>query len=94
MWWLEQLGQLKRIPIQALEGRVKLAKVDCDRAPGVCQSVGIRAYPSLRFYPGATVEGTRQDMPGTTIQSQDFNGVLQLVENELRRRHRRLTDEL
>ncbi|KAH7726903.1 DnaJ-like protein subfamily C member 10 [Aphelenchoides avenae] len=79
---------------KALEGRVKVAKVDCDKWPGVCQSVGVRAYPSVRFYAGSAVEGTRQDHSGAPIQSQDYNGVLQLVENELRRRHRRLTDEL
>ncbi|RCN39571.1 thioredoxin [Ancylostoma caninum] len=37
---------------KALDGKVKLAKVDCDQWPGVCQGAQVQAYPTVRFYRG------------------------------------------
>ncbi|CAJ0963827.1 unnamed protein product, partial [Mesorhabditis belari] len=65
---------------KALEGRVQLAKVDCDQWPGVCQGAGIRAYPSLRLYRGAQ-NGRRQDLWGIDIQSQVKDHIIQVVQN-------------
>ena len=37
-----------------LDGSVRFAKVNCDVYYYTCQSAGIRAYPSVRLYPGRT----------------------------------------
>uniref|UniRef100_A0A1I7ZLT4 Thioredoxin domain-containing protein n=1 Tax=Steinernema glaseri TaxID=37863 RepID=A0A1I7ZLT4_9BILA len=70
-----------------LEGRVKLAKIDCDRHPGVCQTASVRAYPSIRLYLGGPGGGVRQDPQGVAVQSQHRDAVVSLVEQFLARRH-------
>ena len=34
-----------------LEGKVKLGKVNCQFEQYLCQLTGIRAFPTIRFYP-------------------------------------------
>ena len=44
---------------QSMEGRVKAGKVDCDRNQYLCQQAGIRAYPTVRFYPSSVRQAYR-----------------------------------
>uniref|UniRef100_A0AC34RN72 DnaJ homolog subfamily C member 10 n=1 Tax=Panagrolaimus sp. JU765 TaxID=591449 RepID=A0AC34RN72_9BILA len=74
-----------------LEGKVRLVKIDCDAAPGVCQAAGIRAYPSVRFYPGS-FRGERQEPAGIHVQSQNPQSIVEFVENVLQQH--RAKDEL
>jgi DnaJ family protein C protein 10 len=64
------------------EGRVKFAKVDCDRYPGVCQNSQIRAYPTIRFYIGSK-NGERQNPLGMHVQSQNYDAFIQIIETAL-----------
>lgn len=64
------------------EGRLRFAKVDCDRSPGVCQNAQVRAYPTLRLYVGS-VDGERQNPLGMHVQSQYPEGISQIVDNAL-----------
>uniref|UniRef100_A0AC34GLX3 Thioredoxin domain-containing protein n=1 Tax=Panagrolaimus sp. ES5 TaxID=591445 RepID=A0AC34GLX3_9BILA len=74
------------------EGRVRFAKVDCDRYPGVCQNAQIRAYPSIRFYIGSEQNGERQNPIGMHVQSQNYDAIIQIIESALS--HYRSRDEL
>jgi len=51
-----------------MEGRVKFAKVDCDRFYETCAAASVRAYPTVRFYPGRS-ETSRQDPAGIAFHS-------------------------
>jgi len=51
-----------------MEGRVKFAKVDCDRFYETCAAASVRAYPTVRFYPGRS-ENSRQDPAGIAFHS-------------------------
>lgn len=78
---------------QVMEGRVKLAKVDCGQWPNICQSVGVHAYPTLRFYSGVR-GGHMQTATGILIESQNADMVIRLVEKELNKADRLLKTEL
>uniref|UniRef100_A0A183EEM0 Thioredoxin domain-containing protein n=1 Tax=Gongylonema pulchrum TaxID=637853 RepID=A0A183EEM0_9BILA len=78
---------------EMLEGRVKLAKINCDSWPNICHAVGVKAYPTLRFYGGAR-GGHIQKTGGIPIQSQNADTVVQLVENELNKAKKLLKTEL
>lgn len=34
-----------------IKGKVKAGKVDCQAYAQTCQKAGIRAYPTVKFYP-------------------------------------------
>lgn len=34
-----------------IKGKVKAGKVDCQAYAQICQKAGIRAYPTVKFYP-------------------------------------------
>lgn len=74
-----------------LEGKIHLAKIDCDTAPGVCQAAGIKAYPSIRFYPGS-FRGERQNPSGIHVQTQNPQSIIDFVEKTLQQH--RTKDEL
>ena len=46
--------------VQTLEGRVKCGKVNCDENQRLCGEAGVHAYPSVRFYRGASGKGQKQ----------------------------------
>ncbi|KHJ79803.1 thioredoxin [Oesophagostomum dentatum] len=71
---------------KALDGKVKLAKVDCDQWPGVCQGAQVQAYPTVRFYKGQQ-NGRRQDVWGMQIQTQDKDRIIQVVLSQLEQLH-------
>uniref|UniRef100_A0A9J2PHY4 DnaJ homolog subfamily C member 10 n=1 Tax=Ascaris lumbricoides TaxID=6252 RepID=A0A9J2PHY4_ASCLU len=78
---------------EVLDGRVKLAKVDCDQWPAICQSAGIHAYPTVRLYKGGK-DGVRQSISGMTVNSQQVDIILQVVEKELNEPKKLLKTEL
>lgn len=43
-----------------LEGQIHLGKVDCERFGWICQSAGIKAFPSVALFAGAVGKGQRQ----------------------------------
>lgn len=45
---------------QMMEGKVKLGKVNCDNNYHICQSAGVRAYPTVKFYGGITSKTNSQ----------------------------------
>lgn len=49
---------LINISFQAVKGKVKAGKVDCQAYGQTCQTADIRAYPTVKFYPyqGAKVK--------------------------------------
>ncbi|VDM56904.1 unnamed protein product [Angiostrongylus costaricensis] len=77
---------------KALDGKVKLAKVDCDQWPGVCQGAQIHSYPTVRFYKGRQHNGKRQDIWGLQLDTQDKNAIVRIVLEHLG--HSRNHDEL
>ncbi len=50
-WFYFHLGGV--FCLQAVEGRVKCGKVDCDQNSWVCSQAGVSAYPTVKFYAGA-----------------------------------------
>uniref|UniRef100_A0A158PBG7 DnaJ homolog subfamily C member 10 n=1 Tax=Angiostrongylus cantonensis TaxID=6313 RepID=A0A158PBG7_ANGCA len=77
---------------EVLDGKVKLAKVDCDQWPGVCQGAQIHSYPTVRFYKGRQHNGKRQDIWGLQLDTQDKNTIVRIVLEHLE--HLRNHDEL
>jgi len=73
---------------EVLDGRVHLAKVNCDEWPGVCHSAGVNAYPTLRLY-----NGSGRSVQGQHIQSQGWEIIVQIVEAELDKSKRLVRDE-
>ena len=45
---------------QDIEGIAKAGKVDCTSERYLCQQAGIHAYPTVRFYRGASKRGQNQ----------------------------------
>jgi len=68
-----------------LKGKIKCGKVNCDNSPYICREVGIRAYPSVLFYPGATFDGITQSIVGVAMNTLDteylYTTSLQLLAN-------------
>eukprot|EP00794_Sanderia_malayensis_P017549 gene17549-19299_t len=62
---------------QRLSGTIKTAKVDCEEHYNLCREVGIRAYPTLRFFPGAFKEGMSQPISGEDLKSQEPDYIVQ-----------------
>ncbi|XP_074513842.1 dnaJ homolog subfamily C member 10 [Sebastes fasciatus] len=79
-----------------LKGTVRAGKVDCQAHYQTCQSAGITAYPTVRFYPYL---GTRRhEHSGEYINSRDANVIADTVRQRLQqlspRLHGKRKDEL
>ena len=74
-----------------LEGKARLAKVDCDRYPAICQAAQVRAYPTIKFFPG-TFRGERQNPTGMHVQTQNPDAIIEIVERETKKHREK--DEL
>lgn len=72
---------------------MKLAKVDCGLWPNICQSVGVRVYPSVKFY-GGSRSGHVQITSGVPIESQHLDSIVHQVEKELAKTNRLYKTEL
>uniref|UniRef100_A0A4X1SNU7 DnaJ homolog subfamily C member 10 n=2 Tax=Sus scrofa TaxID=9823 RepID=A0A4X1SNU7_PIG len=60
--------------------KVKAGKVDCQAYAQTCQKAGIRAYPTVKFYP---YEGTRRNIWGEQIDSRDAKEITTLIYEKL-----------
>uniref|UniRef100_A0A915PSW6 DnaJ homolog subfamily C member 10 n=1 Tax=Setaria digitata TaxID=48799 RepID=A0A915PSW6_9BILA len=78
---------------EALENRVKLAKVDCGLWPNVCRNIGVAVYPTVRFYIGSR-DGHIQSAGGIPIESQNPDAIVYQIESELSRIDRLRKTEL
>uniref|UniRef100_A0A7N9AVN8 DnaJ homolog subfamily C member 10 n=1 Tax=Mastacembelus armatus TaxID=205130 RepID=A0A7N9AVN8_9TELE len=64
-----------------LKGEVRAGKVDCQAHYQTCQSAGITAYPTVRFYP---YMGTRRhEHSGEYINSRDSNVIADIIRQRL-----------
>ncbi|KAI1899502.1 hypothetical protein AGOR_G00062460 [Albula goreensis] len=71
-----------------LKGSVKAGKVDCQAYTHTCQNAGIRAYPTVRFYP--FLGTNRRDQGGEYINSRDANVIADVVRQRLQQLSPRL----
>uniref|UniRef100_A0A158R4Y1 DnaJ homolog subfamily C member 10 n=1 Tax=Syphacia muris TaxID=451379 RepID=A0A158R4Y1_9BILA len=88
-----QFAPVLEIVAEMLEGRAMVAKVNCDQWPGVCQSAGIRSYPTVRLYLGSK-DGSPQPVQGYSVQSQHAETIVQIVDNAIGTKRKRVQDEL
>jgi len=56
MWHYDCYGHCVHVPMcQAVEDRgIRAGKVNCDAHHRLCQEAQVNAYPSVRFYSGAS----------------------------------------
>lgn len=64
-----------------MKGTVRAGKVDCQAHPQTCQSAGIKAYPSVRFYPHLGT--TRRDQGGEHVNSRDATAIADVLRQRL-----------
>ncbi|KAB1279024.1 DnaJ-like protein subfamily C member 10 [Camelus dromedarius] len=63
-----------------IKGKVKAGKVDCQAYAQTCQKAGIRAYPTVRFYP---YERAKRTIWGEQIDSRDAKEITTLLYEKL-----------
>ncbi|XP_020663430.3 dnaJ homolog subfamily C member 10 isoform X1 [Pogona vitticeps] len=61
---------------KTVKGKVKAGKIDCQAYPHTCQSAGIRAYPTVKFYPH---QGAKKNAFGEQIDSHDAKTIAELL---------------
>ncbi|XP_042301946.1 dnaJ homolog subfamily C member 10 [Sceloporus undulatus] len=81
---------------KAVKGKVKAGKVDCQAHAHICQSAGIRAYPTVKFYP---YHGTKKNEFGEHIDSLDVKAIaeqlmVKVEEIKKKKKSSRKKDEL
>jgi DnaJ family protein C protein 10 len=67
-----------------LEGKVKFGKVNCQFEQYLCQIVGIRAFPTIRFYPLGSSHGLDWSS-GDNIELYDYDSILNVVQNKVKK---------
>uniref|UniRef100_T1KBH9 DnaJ homolog subfamily C member 10 n=1 Tax=Tetranychus urticae TaxID=32264 RepID=T1KBH9_TETUR len=60
------------------EDGIKTAKIDCQEHVELCSKANVRAYPTLRFYPGA-VDGETQGPHGIDIDTYHVDSIISQV---------------
>ncbi|KAL4217269.1 DnaJ subfamily C member 10 [Mactra antiquata] len=70
-----------------IEGVAKAGKVDCTQERRLCQSAGVNAYPTVRFYPGSS-NGARQNAYGWDIVSQNADEISNFVKQNTPKNNR------
>ena len=58
----------------SLRDDVKAGKVNCDRFQQLCRQLGIRSYPTVRYYSGSSY---------TELKNRDFDYIVDFVEQRL-----------
>uniref|UniRef100_A0A3B4Y1V6 DnaJ homolog subfamily C member 10 n=1 Tax=Seriola lalandi dorsalis TaxID=1841481 RepID=A0A3B4Y1V6_SERLL len=75
-----------------LKGEVRAGKVDCQAHYQTCQSAGITAYPTVRFYP---YRGSRRhEHSGEHINSRDANVIADTIRQRLQQLLPRLHNDM
>ncbi|KAM6945919.1 dnaJ homolog subfamily C member 10 [Aplochiton taeniatus] len=64
-----------------MQGTVRAGKVDCQAHYQMCQSAGITAYPSVRFYP--QLAARRRDQTGEHVNSRDAGVIADILRQRL-----------
>uniref|UniRef100_A0A8K9XZH2 DnaJ homolog subfamily C member 10 n=1 Tax=Oncorhynchus mykiss TaxID=8022 RepID=A0A8K9XZH2_ONCMY len=64
-----------------VKGSVRAGKVDCQAHYQTCQSAGITAYPSVRFYPHLGTK--KRDQGGEHVNSRDANNIADVLHQRL-----------
>lgn len=64
-----------------MKGTVRAGKVDCQAHYQICQSAGIKAYPTVRFYPSLGIR--RRDQGGEHINSRDASVIADILRQRL-----------
>lgn len=64
-----------------VKGTVRAGKVDCQAHYQTCQNAGIKAYPTVRFYPHLGTK--RRDQGGEHINSRDANVIADILRQRL-----------
>ncbi|XP_061697855.1 dnaJ homolog subfamily C member 10 [Syngnathoides biaculeatus] len=81
---------------RVLKGKVRAGKIDCQAHYQACQSAGITAYPTVRFYPYQ--DTNRHPNSGENISSRDANMIADIIRQRLQhsssRLHNKRKDEL
>ncbi|EMP26352.1 DnaJ like protein subfamily C member 10 [Chelonia mydas] len=65
---------------RTVKGKVKAGKIDCQAYAHTCQTAGIRAYPTVKFYP---YQGAKRNVLGEHIDSRDAKGIADLLTERL-----------
>nr|CAB3238821.1 dnaJ homolog subfamily C member 10 [Phallusia mammillata] len=61
--------------------RVKFGKIDCQSMPSICSKNGVRAYPTIQFYPPKS----GSSRPGKeSIRTQDPNEIQRIIESQMK----------
>ncbi|XP_036277335.1 dnaJ homolog subfamily C member 10 isoform X3 [Pipistrellus kuhlii] len=63
-----------------IKGKVKAGKVDCQANAQTCQKAGIRAYPTVKFFP---YERAKRNIGGEQIDSRDAKEIASLIYEKL-----------
>ncbi|XP_036175565.1 dnaJ homolog subfamily C member 10 isoform X2 [Myotis myotis] len=63
-----------------IKGKVKAGKVDCQANAQTCQKAGIRAYPTVKFFP---YERSKRNIGGEQIDSRDAKEIAALIYEKL-----------
>ncbi|XP_034041874.1 dnaJ homolog subfamily C member 10 isoform X2 [Thalassophryne amazonica] len=82
--------------VRVLKGEVRGGKLDCQAHYQTCQSAGVSAYPTVRFYPHM---GTKRHVHGgEDVNSRDANVIADIIRQRLKqvlpRLHAKPKDEL
>uniref|UniRef100_A0A8C7AKL7 DnaJ homolog subfamily C member 10 n=1 Tax=Neovison vison TaxID=452646 RepID=A0A8C7AKL7_NEOVI len=64
-----------------VKGKVKAGKVDCQAYAQTCQKAGIRAYPTVKFFP---YERTKRNIWGEQIDARDAKEIATLIYEKLK----------
>ncbi|XP_015214526.2 dnaJ homolog subfamily C member 10 [Lepisosteus oculatus] len=76
---------------RTVKGKVKAGKVDCQAYGQTCQSAGIRAYPTVKFYP--FLGKKKRNAEGEYINSRDAGAIADLVSQRLQQISSQLQDK-
>ncbi|XP_043931188.1 dnaJ homolog subfamily C member 10 isoform X2 [Protopterus annectens] len=66
---------------RTVKGKVKAGKVDCQSYPYTCQTAGIRAYPTVKFYP--FLGGKKKNEEGEYMNTRDVNVIAETINKRL-----------
>ncbi|XP_064419676.1 dnaJ homolog subfamily C member 10 isoform X2 [Latimeria chalumnae] len=66
---------------RTVKDKIKAGKVDCQNFPYTCQKAGIRAYPTVQFYP--SVGEKQKSMVGEYINSRDASVIADLLNKRI-----------
>ncbi|XP_063789393.1 dnaJ homolog subfamily C member 10 isoform X2 [Pseudophryne corroboree] len=64
-----------------LKGKVKAGKVDCQAHGQTCQSAGIRAYPTVKFYP--YLGSKKKSIDGELIERNDAKDIVKIITSRI-----------